>query len=193
MTRRRIERTALRLFVERGYDRTSLQDIADEAGLTKAALYYYFRTREALAEGVLAELTECLEELAAWAGARSPGEAAAREALHRCDALLAAAAPQLRLVRENRAAVRQSTVTGALELCRARLSALMMPATASPADRMRCRIALSLLLDHEAREVPDGGTAAEPGHSALLEVALDPVTRAHQGAPAPASAALPQP
>jgi AcrR family transcriptional regulator len=41
-TRQQILETAQRLFVELGYDATSLQMIADEMGLTKAAVYYHF-------------------------------------------------------------------------------------------------------------------------------------------------------
>jgi len=37
--------TAQRLFAEFGYDATSLQMIADAMGLTKAAVYYYFRVK----------------------------------------------------------------------------------------------------------------------------------------------------
>src|SRR5262249_41282495 len=40
-TRQQILQTAQRLFVERGYDATSPQLIADEMGLTKAAVYYH--------------------------------------------------------------------------------------------------------------------------------------------------------
>ncbi|MGH3247252.1 MAG: TetR/AcrR family transcriptional regulator [Trebonia sp.] len=41
-TRRQIVETAQRLFTDQGYDATSLQMIADEMGLTKAAVYYHF-------------------------------------------------------------------------------------------------------------------------------------------------------
>jgi AcrR family transcriptional regulator len=41
-TRQQILETAQRLFAELGYDATSLQMIADEMGLTKAAVYYHF-------------------------------------------------------------------------------------------------------------------------------------------------------
>jgi AcrR family transcriptional regulator len=41
-TKQQILQTAQRLFAEIGYDATSLQMIADEMGLTKAAVYYYF-------------------------------------------------------------------------------------------------------------------------------------------------------
>lgn len=47
-TRQQILETAQRLFVERGYDATSLQLIADELGLTKAAVYYHFRVKSDL-------------------------------------------------------------------------------------------------------------------------------------------------
>src|SRR5882762_1448665 len=44
-TRQQILETAKRLFIEGGYDATSLQMIADEMGLTKAAVYYHFRAK----------------------------------------------------------------------------------------------------------------------------------------------------
>jgi AcrR family transcriptional regulator len=39
---------ACRLFARRGYQSTSLRDIAEEAKITKAALYYHFPNKEAL-------------------------------------------------------------------------------------------------------------------------------------------------
>lgn len=44
-TKQQILETAQRLFAELGYDATSLQMIADEMGLTKAAVYYHFRAK----------------------------------------------------------------------------------------------------------------------------------------------------
>lgn len=51
-TRQRIESTALQLFVTKGFAATSLKDIADELGITKAALYYHFPAKADLARGV---------------------------------------------------------------------------------------------------------------------------------------------
>lgn len=41
----RIRDVSLRLFAEKGFDRTSLKDIADELGITHPALYYYYRSK----------------------------------------------------------------------------------------------------------------------------------------------------
>ena len=46
--REEIYETALKLFSEKGYDKTSLSDIAKALNLTKAGLYYYFRSKEDL-------------------------------------------------------------------------------------------------------------------------------------------------
>ncbi|HMK64084.1 MAG TPA: TetR/AcrR family transcriptional regulator [Acidimicrobiales bacterium] len=45
-TRERILDVALDLFVEHGYDGTSLRQIAERLGITKAALYYYFASKD---------------------------------------------------------------------------------------------------------------------------------------------------
>jgi AcrR family transcriptional regulator len=52
-TRASILSTAQRLFSEQGYDATSLRQIADAVGTTKAAVYYHFPAKEHL----LLELT----------------------------------------------------------------------------------------------------------------------------------------
>jgi AcrR family transcriptional regulator len=45
-TREKILDVALELFAQNGYDKTSLRDIAERLGITKAALYYYFERKE---------------------------------------------------------------------------------------------------------------------------------------------------
>ncbi len=67
---------ALALFAEHGVSGTSLQMIADAVGVTKAAIYYQFRTKEAIVvaavEAELRRLEEALD--AAEAEERGPGE-----------------------------------------------------------------------------------------------------------------------
>jgi AcrR family transcriptional regulator len=48
-TRQQILDTAMALFTTQGYDGTSLRQIADRMGVTKAALYYHFPAKEHLA------------------------------------------------------------------------------------------------------------------------------------------------
>jgi AcrR family transcriptional regulator len=45
-TRERILDIALELFVDQGYEKTSLRDIAERLGTTKAALYYHFERKQ---------------------------------------------------------------------------------------------------------------------------------------------------
>jgi AcrR family transcriptional regulator len=45
-TRDRILDVALDLFIEKGYDKTSLREIAEPLGFSKAALYYHFASKE---------------------------------------------------------------------------------------------------------------------------------------------------
>jgi AcrR family transcriptional regulator len=44
-TRERILDVALELFTDQGYEKTSLRDIADRMGFTKAAIYYHFASK----------------------------------------------------------------------------------------------------------------------------------------------------
>ena len=49
-----IRQIALDLFGRYGYERTSLRDIAERAGFTKAALYYHYPTKDALLNDLFA-------------------------------------------------------------------------------------------------------------------------------------------
>lgn len=64
-TRQRLLDTALGLFTVHGVEGTSLQMIADALGVTKAAVYYHFRTKdeitEAVAEPAIDELSAILD------------------------------------------------------------------------------------------------------------------------------------
>ncbi|MGW7053785.1 TetR family transcriptional regulator [Streptomyces sp. NPDC054887] len=50
-TRTLILETALRLFQERGYDKTTMRAIAKEAGVSTGNAYYYFGSKEHLVQG----------------------------------------------------------------------------------------------------------------------------------------------
>lgn len=63
-TKQQILSTAGRLFSQRGYFGVSMQDIADELSITKAALYYHYKSKDELAEILLTDaVTELKKEL----------------------------------------------------------------------------------------------------------------------------------
>lgn len=63
---------ARRLFAQKGFDATSLRDIAEAAQITKAALYYYFPNKDALYERVVIESMDSLLAQVQAAVARVP-------------------------------------------------------------------------------------------------------------------------
>jgi AcrR family transcriptional regulator len=78
-TRRRMLTVAMNLFSQYSFAGTSLQMIADELDLTKAAIYYHFRTREDLLLGLmrpmLSEIEKVVETAERRRGARARAEA----------------------------------------------------------------------------------------------------------------------
>jgi TetR/AcrR family transcriptional regulator, cholesterol catabolism regulator len=71
---------AVKLFSARGYGRTSLQDIAEEAGLTKGALYYHFKSKEDILRRVHDEM---IEQIIADSREALDASSSAEEALRR--------------------------------------------------------------------------------------------------------------
>ncbi|MHC5907240.1 TetR/AcrR family transcriptional regulator [Streptomyces sp. S6] len=71
----RLLAAATRLFAERGYDRTSVQEIVEAAGVTKGALYHYFGSKDDLLHEVYARVLRVQQErLDAFANADEPIE-----------------------------------------------------------------------------------------------------------------------
>ncbi|MBO8185572.1 TetR/AcrR family transcriptional regulator [Streptomyces spirodelae] len=53
---------ATRLFAEQGYDRTSVQEIVEAAGVTKGALYHYFGSKDDLLHEIYGRLLRLQQE-----------------------------------------------------------------------------------------------------------------------------------
>ncbi len=62
---------AERLFVEKGYGATTLQDIARQADFSRTALYQYFSSKEDMYAFILERYTDLLTERVAQATAQS--------------------------------------------------------------------------------------------------------------------------
>ncbi|MFC6670959.1 TetR/AcrR family transcriptional regulator [Marinobacterium aestuariivivens] len=58
--KRLIIKTACQVFADKGFAATKTSDIADQAGLPKANIYYYFKSKEALYRAVLESIIDPL-------------------------------------------------------------------------------------------------------------------------------------
>ena len=78
-TRQQILDASLRLFSERGFARTTVRDIARQAGITDAAIYYHFDSKRELLEALVEErgFLNSLQNLA-----RLQADAPLQETLH---------------------------------------------------------------------------------------------------------------
>ena len=57
-TEQAILEAAKKVFVRKGLDGARMQEIADEAGINKALLHYYFRTKEKLFESIFSQVIQ---------------------------------------------------------------------------------------------------------------------------------------
>ncbi|MDX3264830.1 helix-turn-helix domain containing protein [Streptomyces sp. MI02-2A] len=72
-TKAQIRKVAIELFTEQGYEATSLREIAERLGITKAALYYHFSSKEDIVRSLFTEHLDALDSLVAWAREQPPG------------------------------------------------------------------------------------------------------------------------
>ena len=64
-TKERIQQVALELFVLHGYEKTSLREISDRLGITKAALYYHYPSKQELLISITQPLIDEFEVMVA--------------------------------------------------------------------------------------------------------------------------------
>jgi TetR/AcrR family acrAB operon transcriptional repressor len=64
-TRNRILDTAERVFLKTGVSRTSLEDIAEAAGVTRGAIYWHFKNKADLFEAMMERVSLPMEDMAA--------------------------------------------------------------------------------------------------------------------------------
>ncbi|MFI1289282.1 TetR/AcrR family transcriptional regulator [Streptomyces sp. NPDC020792] len=180
-TRQRIQDVALELFAEQGYEKTSLREIAERLDVTKAALYYHFKTKEEILVSLFESLTRPMEELIEW-GRRQPHTLETKqEIVRRYDQALADAAPLFRFMQENQATVRELRIGDAFKDRMRGLRDIIIDPGANMADQVRCVSAIFTL--HAGMFVmQDIEGDPEERRKAVLEVAIDLVTQAHRGA-----------
>jgi AcrR family transcriptional regulator len=180
-TRQRIQDVALELFAEQGYEKTSLREIAEHLDVTKAALYYHFKTKEDIVVSLFEDLTRPIDELIEW-GREQPGTLETKqELIERYSLALHGAGPLFRFMQENQATMRELSIG---ELFKDRMKALLdqlLPEDATLTERVRCFSAIFSM--HAGLFVlKDVEGDPEEKRKAILEVATDLVTQAQRGA-----------
>jgi len=176
-TRRRIQDIALDLFAEQGYEKTSLREIAGRLDVTKAALYYHFKTKEDILTSIAADLGRPIDELIAWAEAQPRTLATRQELLRRYSDTLWSAARLFRFVQENQATVRDLTIGRTIRFRMAALVNLLKDPEASMPAQVRSVTALfAMNAGMFAMQSIEGDP--EEKRSAILEVALDLLAQA---------------
>ncbi|MER8221655.1 helix-turn-helix domain-containing protein [Streptomyces sp. NPDC094143] len=180
-TRRRIQDVALDLFAEQGYEKTSLREIAEHLDVTKAALYYHFKTKEEILVSIFEDLTQPIEDLIDW-GRRQPHTLETKqEIIRRYADTLAQAAPLFRFMHDNQASVRDLRIGESFKARVHSLRDIIVDPDADLVDQVRCASAIFTL--HAGMFLlQDVGDDPEERHKAVLEVATDLVTQAHRGA-----------
>jgi AcrR family transcriptional regulator len=175
-TRARLRELALQLFAEQGYEATSLREIAERLGVTKAALYYYFKSKEDIVRSLVEDYVAELDELIDWAKHQPRGAGTRAEIVRRYLHIVANGTAVFRMLHQNQAAVASlASVKERGELFKERMDALVDLLTepgASLRDQVRaasCLMSLSFCCMH----YQDRAASPAELEDALLDMALE--------------------
>jgi AcrR family transcriptional regulator len=184
-TRQRIQDVALELFAEQGYEKTSLREIAEHLDVTKAALYYHFKTKEEILVSIFEDLTRPIEDLIEWGRDQPHTLETKQEIVRRYAVALDGATPLFRFMQENQATVRDLRIGERFKERMRGLREIMIDPGASLVDQVRSLSAIFTL--HAGMfAVQDLEGDPEDKRKAVLEVATDMITQAHAGTTKPA-------
>jgi AcrR family transcriptional regulator len=111
-TRQRIQSVALELFAEQGYEKTSLREIAERLEVTKAALYYHFKSKEDIVRSFTEDYVTDLDALIAWGTAQPRTSESRALLLDRYSVIVGHRLPVMRFLEQNQAAVHHLMTEG---------------------------------------------------------------------------------
>src|SRR5579875_2397556 len=158
-TRTRIQQVALELFAEQGYEKTSLREIAERLGVTKAALYYHFKTKEDIVASTVHDYLQKLDELNEWGRAQPRTLETKREIIRRYADIVASGGRSMRFFQQNPA---QGKALGEGFRDRMRAAFELIIDDGSPlTDQIRAMLALvgqgmALMMASEEGRIPGG-------------------------------------
>ncbi|WP_195911069.1 TetR/AcrR family transcriptional regulator [Streptomyces kaniharaensis] len=187
-TRARIIEVSLELFSEQGYEQTSLREIADRLGVTKAALYYHFKTKDDIVHGIVETMAAPIDDTIEWGRQQTWSPELRDELIRRFAAGMSERAPLLRFFHENQPALRESPAGLEFKERMIAMVRLVHGPDASFQDRLRAAMSLFTInsalfllkqdesggehVDHVWCESPRAATVEE-AMAAAQEVALE--------------------
>lgn len=180
-TRERIQQVALELFGEQGYDKTSLREIAERLEVTKAALYYHFKSKEAILESLLEDHLSEIEKLVAWAADR-PGDVETRQQfVERYATIVVHRAKVMRFLQQGSSALKDSDMGRRFKESMKRVNEILRDEDAPLVDQVRAlgavlSIHVGSMVFGAGSETPFGpGGDHDPAevHAAVTQVAQE--------------------
>ncbi|MER8068431.1 MULTISPECIES: helix-turn-helix domain-containing protein [unclassified Streptomyces] len=181
-TRQRIQDVALELFGEQGYEKTSLREIAERLDVTKAALYYHFKTKEDILISLFEDLARPLDDLITWGRTQPHTLETKEEILRRYSEALKNAAPLFRFMQENQATVRELSIGHTFKERMIDMLDLIQDPDASLKNRVRCVSAL-FTMHAGTFALKDVEGDPEEKREAILEVSIELMSQAHRVTP----------
>jgi AcrR family transcriptional regulator len=124
-TRSRVQEVALELFAEQGYEKTSLREIAERLGVTKAALYYHFKSKEDIVHSFTDDYFAEIDALLDWAKDQPRNDETRRKIVDRYVGIVLSGNEVFRFLEQNRAAVQAMESKERFRRFRGRLDALV--------------------------------------------------------------------
>ena len=173
-TRQKIQAVALELFAEQGYEKTSLREIAERLGVTKAALYYHFRTKEDIVGSLFDDVMAQIDEIIKWAGEQVVDHEVRREIIRRYSEVLSGsvAGMLMQFVQGNQSAMRDLKDSGQVFERFRTLGKLLADKDAPLTKQLKATLAVAML--HIGNFGPmELDATPEQRHAATLEVALE--------------------
>ena len=175
-TRERIQSVALELFAEQGYDKTSLREIAERLDVTKAALYYHFKSKEDIVTSLVEDYFGQIDELVSWGRTQPKTPESRAEVLRRYYAIVAGAGEVFRMLQHNQASVNSLALAkNRCELFRERMDALVSLLTEPDpplAGQLRAAVALASV-SFGCMFYADRATDPDQLQSTVLDIAFE--------------------
>jgi AcrR family transcriptional regulator len=177
-TRSRLRELALELFAEQGYEKTSLREIAERLGVTKAALYYYFKSKEDIVASLIEDYVTQLDELIDWAKGQPRSPETRRTIVGRYLDIVANGSAVFRMLHQNQAAVSglATTAKARSQLFRERMDVLIDLLSEGSDDPLRAQIraaACLMSLSFCWMHYQDRTGSADELRAAVLAVGLE--------------------